>query len=100
MKLLLNFVILQCLVISETKGNSVDAVLGKRYQFELFENSEGCAQVYSQEAEVVLELMKLKNKLRRMLYIMKIYESNKSLRALYGIKQFLTVSNVLNSDGL
>ena len=72
MKLLLNIVIFQCLVINETvfsKRDSVDALLGKRYQFELFENSEGCGQVYSQEVKVVSELIKLKNKLRRLLYV-------------------------------
>ena len=43
--------------------DSVDAQLGRRYQFELFENSKGCAEIYKQEAKVVEKLFYFKAKL-------------------------------------
>ena len=45
--------------------NSIDAQMGKQYQFELFENFNGCADVYRKEAEIVNQLSDIKKKLTK-----------------------------------
>ena len=52
-----------CHVRANDGQYSLDAQMGRRYQFELFENFEGCAEVYKQEAKVVDKLVKIKTKL-------------------------------------
>ena len=47
----------------KTKSKSIDQVLGERYKFDLFENFEGCAEVYKHEAKVVAKLSEIKLKL-------------------------------------
>ena len=52
------------IMISETKG--IDAQLGSRYQFHLFENFEGCKEVYEKESNMTLLMFKAKNRLGKL----------------------------------
>ena len=54
--------------------NSIDAHLGKRYQFELFEDSRGCAEVYNLEAKVVNQLFIIKA------YLLKVQDRMNELK--------------------
>ena len=61
---LLNILFIIILEFHQIQGNigqyTLDARIGKRYQFELFEDFNSCADLYHQEAKVVDRLIKIK----------------------------------------
>ena len=51
----------------------IDAQLGKRYQFELFENFHRCAEVYKKEAKVIERMLEIKARLLELRANLKLY---------------------------
>ena len=65
MKILFTIINLFVIIQAEEKkkSKSIDQMLGEKYKFDLFENFEGCAEVYKHEAKVVAKLSEIKLKL-------------------------------------
>ena len=59
------FLLLLSSMTKTDSNQSIDSILGMRYQFELFEYFEGCAEIYNQESKVVPRLMEIKARLHR-----------------------------------
>ena len=66
------------LLLIRAQENSIDAQLGRRYEFKLFENSKGCAELYRKEAAVVdllslkkIKLLEIENKIKSRLKLLK-----------------------------
>ena len=90
-----SIVIFQSLVFCNTvnsKRTSIDAILGKRYQFEMFENPEQCAQVYSKEAEITSQLKQFSNKLHILLENLRECQINSRYKSFFDLKRFMLVS--------
>ena len=67
-------------------NQSIDSILGKRYQFELFEYFEGCVETYNRESKVVQKLMEIKARLYRLKQdIFKVMSSKSRLREVFGV---------------
>ena len=66
MKIILFTAIHLFVMINAKEGKrrkSLDQIMGEKYKFDLFENFEGCAEVYKNEEKVVAKLSEIKLKL-------------------------------------
>ena len=63
----LAFLFVFCLLYKDNlckkKKISIDEALGKKFKFQLFENFNGCKELYNQERNMVTKLINVKKKL-------------------------------------